>query len=118
MSMNRAEDYIREALREVSALMAEKFAGDIPIAANSSLDQAGLADGEKIVVDYLSHGEAGVAYEHLLYMIDEPPLQISERCYRLIELAGQSLGFSPNAWRPLRSTSNSQFDTDASRRST
>lgn len=36
-----------------------------------SLDQEGLITGKQIVLDYISHGEHGLAIEHLLYMIHE-----------------------------------------------
>ena len=42
------------------------------------LDQAGLRDGLKIVEEYVSHGELEVAFEHLLYMVREPGLALSE----------------------------------------
>lgn len=41
------------------------------------LAQAGLEGGEAIVVDYLAHGEAGLALSHLLYMVQEPSLALS-----------------------------------------
>ena len=36
-----------------------------------------LENGGEIVLDYVDHNEARVAFEHLLYMIDEPPLVVS-----------------------------------------
>lgn len=47
-----------------------------------ALAQAGLKNGSEIVLDYVDNGEAGVAFEHLLYMLIEPPLVVSERCMK------------------------------------
>ncbi|HSS64845.1 MAG TPA: hypothetical protein VLS27_10445, partial [Gammaproteobacteria bacterium] len=45
----------------------------------SPLAQTGLRDGKEIVIGHLSHGEAGVALEHLVYMIKETGIAISEK---------------------------------------
>ena len=45
---------------------------------NSALDQAGLREGKDVVKDYLEHGEAGIAFDHLLYMVKETNVQLSE----------------------------------------
>ncbi|HEY4596490.1 MAG TPA: hypothetical protein VIJ02_08840, partial [Thermoanaerobaculia bacterium] len=52
------EGYIRKALSEVQVLMQKAFdeAGGTPVP-GSALDQAGLRDGEKVVLDFLRHGE-------------------------------------------------------------
>lgn len=42
------------------------------------LDQSGLRDGLDIVVDYIEHGETGVALEHLLYMVEEAELSLDD----------------------------------------
>lgn len=94
--MKETEQRIREALREVGVLMKRALAeaGGSP-APGSGLDQAGLADGVSIVEDYLEHNEAGVALEHLIYMIREPPLPISAATFHLIEQAARDLGIEP-----------------------
>lgn len=85
-----------EVLDEVSALMSDTYAQLGPIPDDHSLAQAGLENGREIVLDYLAHGEAGVALDHLYYMIKEPPLAISaeaaEKLARLAEAFGTSLG--------------------------
>jgi hypothetical protein len=88
--MREAEHFIRQALPEVGALIERAFAevGGSPVA-GSALDQAGLVDGVSIVEDYLRHGEAGVALEHLVYMIHEPRLPISIGTFHLIEQAAR-----------------------------
>jgi hypothetical protein len=96
------QDLIREALIEVDALMREAFLKRSPIQPGSALDQAGLENGAEIVHDYLLHGEAGIAFEHLLFMIQEPPLEISRECLERIACAGQALGFEAGSWQTLR----------------
>ena len=91
--MNEAEHFIRQALPAVGTLMERAFAevGGSPVP-GSALDQAGLIDGVSIVEDYLRHGEAGVALEHLIYMIEEPRLPISPGTFHLIEQASRLMG--------------------------
>lgn len=95
--MNETEQLIRQALTEVGPLMERAFAevGGSPVP-GSALDQAGLTDGVGIVEDYLEHNEAGVALEHLIYMVHEPPLSISVETFQLIERAARGLGIEPD----------------------
>ena len=43
----------------------------------SDLDQLGLKNGEKIIDDFISYGEAGVAFDHLSYMINDLELELN-----------------------------------------
>src|SRR4051794_37446487 len=82
----------QEALREVEALMRAAFVKVGGVApAGSALAQAGLSDGGDIVLDFLAQGEAGLALEHLIYMVEEPNLPISPRAYACIEYAGNAM---------------------------
>lgn len=72
-------ELFRAVLDEVAPLMAAAFRDAGAMAEDHPLAQAGLANGAAIVRDYLDHGEAGVALEHLLYMVQEPPLVLSAR---------------------------------------
>jgi len=98
-----AEDCIKRALPEVVERMRREFAeaGGSP-EPGSALDQAGLLDGEEIVLDYLRHGEPGLALEHLIYMIHEAGLAISIETYQLIERAGLEMEMDPQLWELLR----------------
>lgn len=89
--MTDAEQCIRQALQEVEVLMECKFAevGGTPVS-GSALDQAGLRDGALIVEDFLEHNEAGIALDHLIYMIVEVELPISMASFCLIEQAGRA----------------------------
>ena len=51
---------------------------------DSPLNQVGLRDGFEIVKAYSDEGEYGVAFEHLLYMIDETGVLISKASSKLI----------------------------------
>ncbi|WP_241001569.1 hypothetical protein [Pseudomonas viridiflava] len=54
-----------EVLDEVSTLMSIKYAQLGPLPDDHPLAQSGLENGAEIVLDYIAHGEAGVALYHL-----------------------------------------------------
>jgi hypothetical protein len=68
----------------------------------SALDQSGLRDGLEIIRDYLQHGEAGVAFEHLLYMLTELDLVLPADVYALIEQAGNQMGYPSSIWTGIK----------------
>lgn len=72
------------ALQEVEVLIQEAFVSSEEIDEDHPLSQEGLKNGSDIVLDYISDGELGLAYEHMLYMIEEPSLNISEDCKKSI----------------------------------
>ena len=94
---------IRKALLEVDALMSQAFAavGFSPDP-GSALEQIGLRDGAEVVLDYLDHGEPGLALEHLIYMVREPSLPISRGTFFLIDRAGRAMGITPETWQEIR----------------
>jgi hypothetical protein len=63
----------------------------------SALDQNGLRDGTLIIEDYLDHGEPVVALEHLIYMVGEPELPVSEATRHAIADAGRRWGLRSNS---------------------
>ncbi|MGY4493690.1 hypothetical protein [Pseudomonas sp. TE3610] len=69
--------------------IAFEQAGDIPL--DHALAQAGLSNGRDVVLDYLNHNEAWVAFEHMIYMIEEPPLAISEDCANVMGRIAEAL---------------------------
>ena len=70
---------ILSVLDDVEPLMRAAFdAVDGTPQPGSALDQVFLLDGREVVADYLQHGEPGLALDHLVYMIKEPPLDIGE----------------------------------------
>ena len=92
------ESLILRAAEEAQLLLDELYRRTPKPPSDSPLDQAGLRDGVAIVRDYLAHGEPGVAFEHLIYMIVEPELQLSEESCRSIQEAGQALGLSESIY--------------------
>lgn len=84
---------VRSALSEVEELMRAAFerAGESGIE-GTALDQAGLEDGGVIVIDHLAHNEAGLALDHLLYMIAEPSLPVSRESRRDVVSAANLIG--------------------------
>lgn len=99
---NHITALLLSALHEIEILMATAYANSEPIKEGSCLAQAGLRDGGEIVRDYIAHGEAGVAFDHLLYMITEPPLLVSSKCLADICHAGIALGLSPETWSDVQ----------------
>lgn len=78
LSLDLREDLL-EVLDEVSTLMSAAYAQLGPLPHDHPLAQSGLENGAEIVLDYIAHGEVGIALGHLFYMIEEPPLAISTR---------------------------------------
>jgi hypothetical protein len=96
------EAWITAALAEVMGLLARALAaagGSAP--PGSSLDQLGLLDGDRLVLDYLEHGESGVALEHLVYMAEASELPLPRSTLRLIEQAGGAMRMDPGLWDSL-----------------
>lgn len=83
-------DFI-EALKEISTLMSIAYEQLGPVPEDHALAQAGLENGAAIVLDYVDHNEAGVAFEHLTYMINEPPLVVSEECINVLDRIAKTL---------------------------
>ena len=79
--MNVTEAEITRSIRAVAAEVQAKldalYAQPGVPTPGSTLDQAGLRDGFAIVEGYVRHGEWGVAFEHLVYMIREPDIALS-----------------------------------------
>lgn len=92
------ESLILDAAEEAQALLDELYRQTPKPAPDSPLGQAGLRDGASLVRDYLEHAEAGVAFEHLVYMITEPGLRLSQESCRKIRKAGQALGFTESVY--------------------
>ncbi len=79
------------ALKEIEALMKEAYINSGAIDGNHPLSQAGLQNGHTIIRDYISHGETELAFEHMIYMIEEPSLNLSKECKESITLINKYL---------------------------
>ena len=56
----------------------------------SALAQLGLRNGFEIINDYINYKEAGLALEHLLYMVDSLETSLSNKdCNCLVNIAEQ-----------------------------
>jgi len=98
-------DLILSVLSDIEPLMQAAFdaVGGSP-EPSSALDQVFLLNGREVVVDYLGHGEPGIAFDHLLYMIREPPLRISPETLGRLAEAGLALGMTEEAWQDITTT--------------
>lgn len=88
-----SEERLRCATSKVQRLVDSKFAEiDGEPSADSPLSQVNLLEGDKVVYDYLVHGESGLALDHLRYMIDETcielPLDLSKEIQEIAALFG------------------------------
>lgn len=86
-------DIFERILAEVEPLMKLAYAECSSIDEEHPLSQVNLKHGGVVVRDYIDHNEAGVAFEHLLYMIEEPPLTISKACMVDVQLLAKKLGY-------------------------
>lgn len=84
MTITFIEALFKKILPEVSDLMAAAYAQAEVIHDDHPLSQEGLANGTSIVFDYLEHNEAKIALEHLLYMVNEPPLKLSAHSEQIL----------------------------------
>ena len=66
------------------------------------LDQVFLLDGSEVVEDYLGHLEYGLAFDHLIYMITQPDLKISDATYALIVEIRRRLNRDPGGGDQMR----------------
>jgi hypothetical protein len=87
--MKKPSKLINEILPKIQQLVNAEF---VKVGGNpdpySSLDQLNLLGGDKIVREYLIHGEVGVAFDHLNYMIDETDVKLdSNLVAKLAEIA-------------------------------
>ena len=92
LSMPEPGDFIMSVLEDIEPLMQAAFdavGGSPP--PGSALDQVFLLDGRAVVEDYLAHGECRLAYDHLVYMINEPPLRLDGETARTLIEAGRAI---------------------------
>jgi len=85
-----------QATREVGSLMSAAFDQAGVIDSAHCLASSGLRDDEAIVREYLVHSEAGLAYEHLRYMISEADLCVSDDCKSWLRTIALELGLPSN----------------------
>lgn len=96
------ESKIVEIARDIQAKLDALYRSVGNPEAGSPLDQAGLRDGLNIVEDYVSHGEVGLAVEHLLYMITEPDIGLSQQDIEFLRGLCELFGIEKKRWCALR----------------
>ena len=97
---------IPESIIRLAALfqqsLDELYRSSAPLARSSALDQAGLVNGSQIVGDYVNHNELGLAFEHLIYMVVEPGLEVTQVQFEEIATVGGHLGLRASTWQRVR----------------
>ncbi len=86
------EESFRLVLDEVKHLMNEAHEKVGVIDDGHALAQVGLKEGSAVVMDYLQHNEAGIAFHHLMYMINEAQLPLSLAGQRVLKSIEAQLG--------------------------
>ncbi|MEM8720763.1 MAG: MafI family immunity protein [Cyanobacteria bacterium P01_G01_bin.39] len=76
IELNRELVAVAEYVQTLINLEYERI--DSKAKLKGAFDQLGLRNGAEVVKDYLEHGEVGIAWEHLLYMVKETNVQLSE----------------------------------------
>ncbi len=92
---NETKDKIESIGKNVQSLIDSEFqkVNNKP-KEDSPLNQAGMQDGFKIINEYNSEGEFGLAFEHILYMIYETGIEIDEASLELITELGKKMNIS------------------------
>lgn len=98
----KALELIVEVTRIVQWRLDEMYAAIDTPDSYSALAQVGLKDGEEIVLDYLQNGEEGVAFDHLLYMICEPDIELNVTSYQQLVRIAEMLELNPEVLSEVR----------------
>jgi len=75
----------------VQGLVDVELAKTSIVVPGSALDQSGLKDGLPLIREYLQHGEFGIAFEHVLYMIRELALPIPTETYAVMKRVARAM---------------------------
>ena len=82
----------------VQRKLDERFQSPDSLKLTAALDQAGLRNGLQIVDDFLRHNEFGCAFEHVVYMLVEPEIELTQAQFEEVVAIGTVLGLNPNLW--------------------
>lgn len=85
--MTKIVSMIKNVTPRVQELVDLEFA-KLPSAPEpgSRLDQANLKNGDKVIYEYLDHGELGLAFDHLTYLIDETEIELTQQIQSTISV--------------------------------
>ena len=93
VNLNQTGESIARAAEEAQRLLDVQFAEcDDQPPPGSALNQAGLRNGKEIVMEYLSHGEEGIALEQVIYMVTETGIDLSQEARKQIRKAASAMG--------------------------
>lgn len=97
---------IQESIVRLAALFQQRldelYRSSAPLASGSALDLVGLVDGSQIVEDYVNHNELGLAFEHLIYMVVDPGIEVTQVQFEEIATVGGQLGLKDSIWQRVR----------------
>ena len=98
-TVERDIDVVAVAVQELVDAEFEKAGSVI---GGSALDQAGLSNGLQLIREYLQYGEAGLALDHLLYMVRELDLTISADSHAALTRAARAMKVRPEAFDSVK----------------
>ncbi len=84
---------IGSELIKLSLIIKKQIASNKSI--SKQIDQAGILDGSTIISEYVNQNKFGVAYEHLIYMITESEMSISDSSKITINKIAKKLKLPP-----------------------
>ncbi|MGC4094576.1 MAG: hypothetical protein QM756_43000 [Polyangiaceae bacterium] len=76
----------------------ERFRSSAALEPTSALNQAGLRNGLGIVEDFLGHNEFGCAFEHVVYLLVEPGIALTQSQFKELIAIGEQLALKPSLW--------------------
>ena len=90
--MDEIKECIIQATLEAQSLIDREFAKwEHGPPEDSGFEQEGLLNGKEIVEEYLAHSEPGLALEHLIYMVAETDIALSETARNKIGFAASKM---------------------------
>jgi hypothetical protein len=90
--MAQRAQQILAATAEAQRRIIEAIARDPSLERDPRFAQVGLRDGLDTVEEYVRVGETVVAFEHLLYMIEETGIPLSSSSAQFVEETARKLG--------------------------
>lgn len=98
--MTHVDRLILAASKDVQALFEHAFAASGAEAAEGTARD--VLEGDRPVVEYVDVGEPGLALEHVIYLVEEHALPLSNATFDRIERAGRAMSMDPGLWERLR----------------
>lgn len=93
---NSTKNKIETIGKEVQALINIELQNSQNLDSQNPLNQVGMANGFEIINEYNSVREYGLAFEHVLYMIDETGIKVDKTSSELIKEMSKEMSISIN----------------------